>query len=298
MAKRAGLELKIPVETVMENMVVLVNNDNVLEVPRPTMPHVFMISGMFHKKPSPLKANFQNIIDQSGPHGVILMSFGTMVPKFELEMAEKLARVFGKIKQQVIWKNSGEKPTSLKSNTHLTDWFPQNDLLANPATKLFITHCGISSTFESTYNGVPVIAMPLFAEQKINAVKLTNQVKSGIQLDFFSLTEEELEQAIKEILSNPFYRDNAKRASLTMSDQVAPPVHQFRHLVNFTIKTEGAKHLFHPYAVRMSWFTYFSLDVLLFIFSVVFIVVFTFVFTIRVIVRRLFMKTPVKVKKH
>ena len=178
---------------------------------------------------------------------------------------------------------SGPKPKSLKPNTHLVKWFPQNDLLANPAVRLFITHCGISSTFESTYNGVPVVAMPLFADQQLNARKLTSRVKSGLELNYFSFTEEELEQTINELLSNPFYRDNAKRASLTMSDQVVPPVQQLRHLVNFTIKTEGAKHLFHPYAARMTWFTYFSVDVVLFICLIIVTVIAIVFLTLRAI---------------
>ena len=206
-----------------------------------------------------------------------------MVPKFEQEMANKFARVLRKLKQQVIWRYTGEKPRDLANNTHLTQWFPQNDLLANPKTKLFITHCGISSTFESTYNGVPVVAMPLFADQRINAMKLTGRVKSGIEVSYSSFTEEELEQAINELLSNPFYRNNAKRASLTMSDQVVPPIQQLRHLVNFTIKTEGAKHLFHPYAARMTWFTYFSVDVVLFICLIIVTVIAIVFLTLRAI---------------
>ena len=97
----------------------------------------------------------------------------------------------------------GKPPKSLGSNTHLVKWFPQNDLLANPAVKLFITHCGISSTFESAFHGVPVVAVPLFGDQEDNADKLVKRAKIGTMIHFYTLTEQQLEQAIREVLDNP-----------------------------------------------------------------------------------------------
>ena len=40
-----------------------------------------------------------------------------------------------------------------------------------------MTHCGWNSTLESIVHGVPFIAWPLFAEQKMNAVLLTDDLK-------------------------------------------------------------------------------------------------------------------------
>ena len=157
---------------------------------------------------------------------------------------------------------------SLKSNTHLVKWFPQNDLLANPAVKLFITHCGISSTFESALHGVPVVAVPLFGDQEDNADKLVRRAKTGTFIDFYSVTEEQFEQAIKEVLDNPMYKENAKKTAYLLHDHLVSPQEQLCHLVNFTIKSGGAPHLFHPYAVDMNWFQFHSLDVISFILAV------------------------------
>ena len=151
-------------------------------------------------------------------------------------------------------------------------WFPQNDLLANPAVKLFITHCGISSTFESAFHGVPVVAVPLVADQPDNAEKLVKRAKIGVMIDFYTLTEEKVEQAVHEVLNNPKYKENAKKTSYMLSDRLVSPKQQLRHLVNFTIKSGGAPHLFHPYAVDMNWFQFHSLDVISFILAVLFAV--------------------------
>ncbi|XP_051143738.1 hydroquinone glucosyltransferase-like [Andrographis paniculata] len=51
-------------------------------------------------------------------------------------------------------------------------WVPQEEILARESTGGFLTHCGWNSTLESVVNGVPMIAWPLYAEQRMNAVML------------------------------------------------------------------------------------------------------------------------------
>ncbi|RZC61932.1 hypothetical protein C5167_023683 [Papaver somniferum] len=63
----------------------------------------------------------------------------------------------------------------------VSSWAPQVRILSHRSTGGFLTHCGWNSTLESVINGVPLIAWPLFAEQKMNAVMLTDDLKVALR---------------------------------------------------------------------------------------------------------------------
>ncbi|KAL7233064.1 hypothetical protein ACSBR1_016831 [Camellia fascicularis] len=60
-------------------------------------------------------------------------------------------------------------------------WAPQVQILSHGSTGGFLTHCGWNSTLESVVHGVPLIAWPLYAEQKMNAVMLTKDIKVALR---------------------------------------------------------------------------------------------------------------------
>nr|BAI65909.1 UDP-sugar:glycosyltransferase [Forsythia x intermedia] len=63
-------------------------------------------------------------------------------------------------------------------------WAPQAQILSHGSTGGFLSHCGWNSTLESIVNGVPLIAWPLYAEQRSNAVMLTEDVKVALRPKF------------------------------------------------------------------------------------------------------------------
>jgi glucuronosyltransferase len=72
-------------------------------------------------------------------------------------------------------------------------------------TKLFITHGGLMGIQESIYFAVPMISIPLFGDQPVNADLIVEKgISKIIQLN--NITEEGLTSAIKDILYNPVYK--------------------------------------------------------------------------------------------
>ncbi|KAH1081023.1 hypothetical protein J1N35_020784 [Gossypium stocksii] len=60
-------------------------------------------------------------------------------------------------------------------------WAPQMEILGHGSTGGFLTHCGWNSVLESIANGVPMIAWPLYAEQRMNAVLLTEGINVALR---------------------------------------------------------------------------------------------------------------------
>ncbi|XP_042485171.1 uncharacterized protein LOC122065416 [Macadamia integrifolia] len=60
-------------------------------------------------------------------------------------------------------------------------WAPQVEVLSHPSTGGFLSHCGWNSTLESMVNGVPMIAWPLYAEQRMNAAILEEELGVGVR---------------------------------------------------------------------------------------------------------------------
>ena len=86
----------------------------------------------------------------------------------------------------------------------MVNWLPQNDLLAHKDIKAFVSHVGHSSHYKSAYHGVPVVAVPLFADQFFNARKVEH-FGLGIALDHHTATADEIVKAIELVMNEPRY---------------------------------------------------------------------------------------------
>ncbi|XP_051225572.1 UDP-glycosyltransferase 1-like [Lolium perenne] len=62
-------------------------------------------------------------------------------------------------------------------------WAPQRDVLAHDAVGCFVTHCGWNSVLESVMAGVPMLAWPLYAEQKMNVVFLEQEMRLAVAME-------------------------------------------------------------------------------------------------------------------
>ena len=66
-------------------------------------------------------------------------------------------------------------------NKGVPSWAPQVQILSHSSVGGFLTHCGWNSTLESVLHGVPLITWPLYAEQRMNAVVLCEDLKVGLR---------------------------------------------------------------------------------------------------------------------
>lgn len=65
-------------------------------------------------------------------------------------------------------------------------WVPQIEILAHPATKVGITHCGLGGIFEFIHTGVVPLCFPHFGDQGVNA---ENMIARGAGLTLVPTSE-------------------------------------------------------------------------------------------------------------
>ncbi|KAM1529324.1 hypothetical protein EV2_019036 [Malus domestica] len=101
-------------------------------------------------------------------------------------------------------------------------WVPQVDMLSHPSIGGFWSHCGWNSTIESITNGVPMIVWPLYAEQRLNATLLTEELGVAVRSKVLPLKKvvgrEEIEGMVRKIMvdrDGQAIRDRVKELKLS-----------------------------------------------------------------------------------
>ncbi|XP_067293679.1 UDP-glucuronosyltransferase 2A1-like isoform X1 [Pseudorasbora parva] len=259
------------------------------EYPRPLFPNFKFIGGLHCKPANTLSKELETFVQSSGDHGVVVFSLGSIINNLKMERANTIASALGQIPQKVVWRYSGKTPETLASNTKLYDWIPQNDLLGHPKAKAFITHGGTNGLHEAIYHGVPMVGLPLFADQPDNMMHMKTK-GAAVVLDINTMESKDLVDALKTVLNNPTYKESIMRLSRIHHDQPMKPLDQAVFWIEFVMRNKGAKHL-RVQAHDLSWYQYHCLDVLAFLLSIVALITFLFIKTCSFFFRKCFRKT-------
>nr|XP_016485120.1 PREDICTED: anthocyanidin 3-O-glucosyltransferase 5-like [Nicotiana tabacum] len=83
-------------------------------------------------------------------------------------------------------------------------WSDQAGILNHPSVGGFLSHCGWNSCIESITNGVPIIAWPLYAEQRQNATMLTEELGVAVKPKVLPtkkvVEREEIEKLVRSVM--------------------------------------------------------------------------------------------------
>ncbi|KAM5158675.1 UDP-glucuronosyltransferase 2B17-like isoform 2-T2 [Callospermophilus lateralis] len=243
-----------------------------LEFPRPLLPNFDFVGGLHCKPAKPLPKEMEEFVQSSGENGIVVFSLGSMVSNMPDEKANIIAFALAQIPQKVIWRYQGKKPDKLGPNTRIYNWIPQNDLLGHPKTKAFITHGGTNGLYEGIYHGIPMVGIPLFADQADNIVHVKAK-GAAVRLEYRTLTSADLLKALRMVINDPIYKENAMKLSRIQHDQPVKPLDRAVFWIEFVMRHKGAKHL-RVAAHDLSWFQYYSLDVIGFLLACVATVMF------------------------
>ncbi|KAM4626626.1 UDP-glucuronosyltransferase 1A1-like isoform 2-T2 [Discoglossus pictus] len=253
----------------------LLKYDFVFEYPRPMMPNMVYIGGINCASRKPLSQDFEKLVNSSGEHGFVVFSMGSMVSEIPMNKAMDIAEALRDIPQIVLWRYTGPTPPNLAPNTHLVKWLPQNDLLAHPKARAFITHAGSHGIYEGICNAVPMVLLPLFGDQMDNAKRVASR-GAGVILNVVDMTPEDLSVALETVISDPSYKENVQHLSSLHLDRPIHPLDLAVHWVEFVMRHKGAPHL-RPAAHNLNWIQYHSLDVIGFLLTLLLVTLFIFI---------------------
>ncbi|XP_030674701.1 UDP-glucuronosyltransferase 2B15 isoform X2 [Nomascus leucogenys] len=242
------------------------------EFPHPFLPNVDFVGGLHCKPAKPLPKEMEEFVQSSGENGIVVFSLGSMISNMSEERANKIASALAQIPQKVLWRFDGKKPNTLGSNTRLYKWLPQNDLLGHPKTKAFITHGGTNGIYEAIYHGIPMVGIPLFADQPDNIVHMKAK-GAALSVDIRTMSSRDLLNALKSVINDPIYKENAMKLSRIHHDQPMKPLDRAVFWIEFVMRHKGAKHL-RVAAHNLTWIQYHSLDVIAFLLTCVATVIF------------------------
>lgn len=182
---------------------VLLNTHFSLSYPRPYMVNMIEVGGMHvSRTPNKLPDKIQLFLDDA-KDGAVLFSLGSIAKTSHLppEKRQAFLRVFAALKERVLWKWEESDLPGCPDNVMIGKWLPQEDILAHPNVKLFISHAGLLSMTESIYHGVPIVGIPLGSDQNLNMAR-AESAGHGVKVNFHNLTAESLEWAVREVLGD------------------------------------------------------------------------------------------------
>ncbi|KAM0895935.1 hypothetical protein ACQ4PT_023506 [Festuca glaucescens] len=185
------------------------------------------------------------------PGSVAYVSFGSFA-SVGAAQTEELARGLLAAGKPFLWVVRATEEAQLPR--HLLDaatasgaalivrWCPQLDVLAHRAVGCFVMHCGWNSTMEALGFGVPMVALPIWTDQPINARLIEGAWGAGVRArrDAASciFLRDEIESCVHAVMNNhggivASAREAARRWSDAARAAVAPGGSSDRNLDEF-----------------------------------------------------------------
>ncbi|CAN8284554.1 unnamed protein product [Cochlearia groenlandica] len=174
---------------------------------------------LFDSKDSALCTNWLNTKPQGS---VVYVAFGSLSQLNNAQM-EELASAISNFSFLWVVRPSEEAKLPLgflekvdKDKSLVLKWSNQLQVLSNKAIGCFLTHCGWNSTLEALTLGVPMVAMPQWTDQPMNAKYIQDVWKAGVRVKIEKESgiamREEIELSVKEVMEGEKREEMKKNA--------------------------------------------------------------------------------------
>ncbi|TVU08900.1 hypothetical protein EJB05_42327, partial [Eragrostis curvula] len=171
---------------------------------------------------TPLTATTKTWLDARPARSVVYVSFGSVATPSATQIAEVAEGLYN-CGKPFLWVVRASETSKIPENFTdkakerglIVTWSPQLEVLTHPAVGCFVTHCGWNSTTEGLSAGVPMVAMPQWSDQPMNAKYIEGVWRVGVRVrpdEEGVVRKEEVERCVREVMEGERsmeYRQNA-----------------------------------------------------------------------------------------
>ncbi|GLH16340.1 Uncharacterized protein GBIM_20635 [Gryllus bimaculatus] len=215
-----------PLKEIARNVSMMFVNTHVsLSHARPYVPAVLEVGGIHLPQRKPLPKDVKEFLDGAGEEGVVYFNMGSMIRATSMapEKRQAFLEAFGRLGRRVLWK-----------------WEEAD--MPGQTPNVYIGHGGLLGSTEAAHAGVPMVAIPIFGDQRANVQNLL-QAGMALKLDYHDVTADSVLAALKEVLQNPKYREGARRVSEAFRDRPVGPLDAAVFWTEYVLRHNGAPFL-------------------------------------------------------
>ncbi|KAL6906071.1 hypothetical protein ACP4OV_003672 [Aristida adscensionis] len=133
--------------------------------------------------------NYMEWLDGQVERSVVYLSFGSLLTYTKRQVEEILEglEVCGRPYLWVVRREGREEEVDFYlgdakgRNGVVVEWCDQLQVLSHPSVGCFVTHCGWNSTLEAIVCGIPMVAVPNWSDQPLNAYLIEQEWGVGVR---------------------------------------------------------------------------------------------------------------------
>jgi MGT family glycosyltransferase len=191
----------------LRDRLILVNGAFGLEYERPLPANVRMVGPMLDDRVPANSPETEAWLADGAP--VVYANLGTVSRAPAAQLAKMVAAFDGE-DMRVLWvvrvPTRDRLPAALPAGVRVVNWVESpRAVLAHPNVRVFVSHCGINSVYESMMTGTPVVGIPMLSDQRDMAVRVAD-AGVGLWVDKTRFTAAQLRTAIDRVRQDPQFR--------------------------------------------------------------------------------------------
>ena len=176
--------------------VALVTSCYPLEIPRPLPPWFHLTGPVFSDQVPDPDPELAAWLDINRDQTAVYVATGSLS---YLKLGQLKVMIEALEPFPVLWSlRAGAEGLNFPSAHKILQWVPQAAVLSHPAIKVFLSHCGLNSVFESLRFGKPILSLPFFGDQHYHAARLMD-LGAGLTIDKRNLNVGEIRSKLTKL---------------------------------------------------------------------------------------------------